>query len=379
MTKLLKVGLDLLAVHYGMMMSEEVPLDREMKRNPTGWPWNQATAKDMRPNAVLPETSAVASCGGDCGATKGEKITREAFFSSNSEATVLPFKGTRGVCCLNEMRGPGRGMVERDEFFPNSERVIYAKSPLIQVICQIRFPKILRIEASPPADFQDAVRNLYPIVEQQLPPGLQNLPSEVAKMLGAAAQQKSNYQFLSQDRATTIALAPDALSVTSSNYTRWEDFEAPVRLAVEALTNIYKPSFLTRIGLRYQNAVVPADFDIGDVQWAALLSENIRGQLAHSEFSNERITEAFSVVRAMLHDRQEGILLQHGLGQRENGLEKAYVFDIDCYTEKQNDIADTHSYLRRFNARARYAFRWCISDFLHNALGPRPVAEMVGH
>jgi uncharacterized protein (TIGR04255 family) len=257
---------------------------------------------------------------------------------------------------------------------------------LIQVIFQIRFPKILRIEASPPADFQDAVRNLYPIVEQQLPSGLQDLPPEVAKMLGVAAQQKSNYQFLSQDRAITIALAPDALSVTSAKYTRWEEFETPVRLAVDALSNIYKPSFLTRIGLRYQNAVVPGDFDIGDLPWSALLSDNIRGQLAHPEFSNDRVAEAFSVVRAILHDRQEGILLQHGLGQREhrsgqheNGHEKAYVFDIDCYTEKQNDIADTHSYLRRFNARARYAFRWCISDFLHTALGPQPVDEMVGH
>ncbi|WJI52911.1 TIGR04255 family protein [Mesorhizobium sp. C089B] len=72
-------------------------------------------------------------------------------------------------------------MIERDEFFPNSERVIYARSPLVQVICQIRFPKILRIEASPPADFQDQVRDLYPIVEQQLPPGMQDLPPEVAK------------------------------------------------------------------------------------------------------------------------------------------------------------------------------------------------------
>ncbi|MES0127921.1 TIGR04255 family protein [Mesorhizobium sp. M0029] len=270
-------------------------------------------------------------------------------------------------------------MVERDEFFPNSERVIYARSPLVQVICQIRFPKILRIEATPPADFQDQVRDLYPIVEQQLPPGMQNLPPEVAKMLGAAAPQKSQYQFLSQDRATTIALAPDALSITCSNYNRWEDFEAPVKLAIDALTNIYKPSFLTRIGLRYQNAVVPADFGIEGSPWAALLSKNILGELAHPGFSNDRIAEAFSVLRAMLPDQLEGILLQHGLGQRENGPDKAYVFDIDCYTEKQNDVASTHSYLRRFNARARYAFRWCISDFLHETLGPKPVAEVVRH
>ncbi|MBZ9693925.1 TIGR04255 family protein [Mesorhizobium sp. CO1-1-9] len=270
-------------------------------------------------------------------------------------------------------------MGDGDEFFPNSERVIYANSTLIQVICQIRFPTILRIEATAPADFQDEVRHLYPIVEQPQAAGLQQLPPEVAKMLGAAVQQKTEYQFLSQDRTTTIALSPNALSVTSTNYNRWENFEAPVKLAIGALSKIYKPSFVTRIGLRYQNAVSPKKLNLANVSWADLLSPNVVGPLSHSGFAGGRIAEAFSILRAMLPDQPEGVLLQHGLGQTENQSDKAYIFDIDCFTEKQNDIAATHSHLRRFNARARYAFRWCISDFLHDALGPQPVDEMVRH
>ena len=38
--------------------------------------------------------------------------------------------------------------------FSYDERVIYAKWHLVEVICQLRFPEILKIYVSEPADFQ---------------------------------------------------------------------------------------------------------------------------------------------------------------------------------------------------------------------------------
>ena len=46
--------------------------------------------------------------------------------------------------------------------FSNQPRKFYRRSPLIEVICQLRFPDILKIEAHEPADFQDAIRQVYP-------------------------------------------------------------------------------------------------------------------------------------------------------------------------------------------------------------------------
>lgn len=57
--------------------------------------------------------------------------------------------------------------------FSDSERVHYAKAQLAEVVCQLRFPSILRIAAEEPADFQERIRATYPrysrIVEKQQP------------------------------------------------------------------------------------------------------------------------------------------------------------------------------------------------------------------
>ena len=57
--------------------------------------------------------------------------------------------------------------------FSQESRCIYEKNQLIEVICQLRFPDILKIEAQEPYAFQDAIRGEYPQYAkkvEQLPP-----------------------------------------------------------------------------------------------------------------------------------------------------------------------------------------------------------------
>ena len=46
--------------------------------------------------------------------------------------------------------------------FSDNTRHSYANSPLIEVICQLRFPTILSIGSTVPAQFQEAVRDEFP-------------------------------------------------------------------------------------------------------------------------------------------------------------------------------------------------------------------------
>jgi len=87
------------------------------------------------------------------------------------------------------------------DLFPPSPRVIYQHAPLTQVICQLRFPLLLRIESEPPADFQERIRHLFPLLEriqQQIP----ELPPEIAQIIGIAIKStKSEYAFRKEEAA----------------------------------------------------------------------------------------------------------------------------------------------------------------------------------
>ena len=46
--------------------------------------------------------------------------------------------------------------------FPSSEDVRLKNAPLAEVICQVRFPPVLRIGSEQPADFQERIRGRFP-------------------------------------------------------------------------------------------------------------------------------------------------------------------------------------------------------------------------
>ena len=67
--------------------------------------------------------------------------------------------------------------------FPDTPRVIYNKNPLAEVICQLRFPSILLIDAGLPAGFQERIRAMYPLFADRGEQG-PIVPSEFGKLLG---------------------------------------------------------------------------------------------------------------------------------------------------------------------------------------------------
>ena len=46
--------------------------------------------------------------------------------------------------------------------FPEAERVVYRQNPLDRVVCQLKFPPILKIEREIPVEFQDRIRKDFP-------------------------------------------------------------------------------------------------------------------------------------------------------------------------------------------------------------------------
>ena len=79
--------------------------------------------------------------------------------------------------------------------FSNEERMIYARRQLVEVICQLRFPEILSIDASEPAAFQDRIRREYPQYEKKI----EQLPPQMVNGKPVPQGTVNNYQFVSAE------------------------------------------------------------------------------------------------------------------------------------------------------------------------------------
>jgi uncharacterized protein (TIGR04255 family) len=121
---------------------------------------------------------------------------------------------------------------------PEFERVIYKRNPLVEVVCQLRFPPILKISHQEPVEFQDTIRFKYPLFETtraQLPSKI----SQVVQQLGLPLQSDVAYNFKSEDQRWSLSLTKDFIALTTSSYERYEQFKQRLEEALEIFENIY--------------------------------------------------------------------------------------------------------------------------------------------
>jgi uncharacterized protein (TIGR04255 family) len=259
------------------------------------------------------------------------------------------------------------------QLFPPSPRVVYRRAPLVEVICQLRFPTLLSIESRPPVDFQERIRSDFPLLEKQVNQLPVELPAEAIKAL-FPQMQANIYRFLTEDRSTFVTLSAESLAFTTSRYARWERFRDQLGIPLRALVDIYKPNFFSRIGLRYQDAINRAQLGLADAPWSSLLRSEVLGEMSIPAFEENVEDIANREIRARLPDGSGSILLRHGLAKIQGQDDNVYMIDLDVFTQQRTEVADAQRALDHFNAIAGMAFRWCITDRLSEALGPVELA-----
>ena len=251
--------------------------------------------------------------------------------------------------------------------FPPSERVIYDRTPLKSVACEVRFPSLLRIESEAPVAFQELVRGTLPIFSKFNTAVFGSLPPQILAAMGEVSAGTS-YNFATVDSKYSVKLGSASLSLTSVDYVRWEDFLFNLNLIIRALNDVYSPNFFSRVGLRYQNAIKRSELGLQDRGWSELLIPEIIGLLSLDGWQEP--TEFLSIIRSKLDDDENFFRLQHGFGQIENDPEMSYLLDFDFYTDKQVEVSNVFGNIERLHDYSGDAFRWAISDELDAALGP---------
>ncbi len=261
--------------------------------------------------------------------------------------------------------------------FKESARVIYSNNPLAEVICQFKFPPILRIGAGDIAGFQDKIREEYPLYEAKDPTfELVNFPKELSELFGKFSFPKpmgiTNHRFLTKDKKQVVSLSQEFIAVSDTDYRQWESFKQAIEKGEAALTQEFKPAFYSRIGLRYRDLIIPENLHLEDKEWSDLLQSHIAGELA-DESVRDNISEIRTRAIIQLPEVPGAhVTLVHGL-IREPGKPDGYMIDADFSLEKEEGIDGTLSILDEFNGLAGRLFHWAISDALHKAMEPKNI------
>lgn len=258
--------------------------------------------------------------------------------------------------------------------FNQEERCIFENNQLLEVICQLRFPDILKIEVNEPAEFQEAIRAEYPQYQkqaEQLPPRMEN---------GRPIPQGTvnNYRFISADGGWKISLMKNFIALSTNRYECWEEFAKRLDRVLAAFIPTYAPAYFTRIGLRYINAFNRTALGVEEMSWRELIEPGYLGLMADDDVSE----------RAFMKNEQQSTLSMPGgtsanikcgpgrirkLDKRTGKAEEASVFllDIDQFMEGNTPINLITAGLNTVHMNAGSIFRGAITDRLYDAMGPR--------
>jgi uncharacterized protein (TIGR04255 family) len=243
-------------------------------------------------------------------------------------------------------------------------------NPLIDVICHFDFPRVLAIDNELPVDFQKALVSKYPLLETRTVRA-----SSESDASEDATGRRLIYDFSSANKERVIVLGSDFLGVRAYKYERWEFFQEAIETAIRTLLATYTLSVFTGLSLNYVNIVDREALGMKDVPWRELIRPSLIGALNETEVTENNLHEQHSSSTFQLDHGYVRIL--SGLVERSEANTPCFLIDNEFISDEslEADESKIVPILRRFNLESGRAFRWCITEQLHQALRPTPIAE----
>lgn len=255
----------------------------------------------------------------------------------------------------------------------SEQRCIYNSNQLADVICQLRFPEILSIGTTVPAQFQELIRNEYPqyTARKESPaPKIKGGPGGFAL---ENQQESINYQFTSADGVWRVNLTSTFISLACIKYTKWEEFAAHLDKPLAAFIKVYKPAYFERIGLRYINLISRKCLEIEDIPYSELFQPCYLGPMAEDDVIEHNVmrcnVNTEMAIRGGCHVKiNAGPAIVKKNGSQES--EACFAFDQDLYMKGNIPVNMSAGALHTLHGQAYPIFRGAITDKLHSALEP---------
>jgi uncharacterized protein (TIGR04255 family) len=239
--------------------------------------------------------------------------------------------------------------------FPQKQEVKLNKAPLDEVVCQVKFPPILRISKELPIDFQEVIRPRFPGLE---------IEQILFQFSQVGALEKSSlenppkvYRFSSADGKSSVALATDFYAISTKGYTHWSEFIRDLSLVENAVTENFHPSYATRIGLRFINKFTRINTNSETQQQILDLFREELTCLLRADGWLEP-DDMFS--QLLISDNQAKLTFRIGYGKDQ--MEPFFILDFDYFEEGQIQLDNLITRMNQYHSRIYDAFRWSIKD-----------------
>ena len=232
------------------------------------------------------------------------------------------------------------------------------------MIFQVRFPNILRIASEEPSAFQEAIRNDYPLLSV-------NNNETIIEVNGQKQSigTTKNYQFISADGRSKVNLTNAFFAFSTLKYARWEEFKKECQRIVSVFKEIYSPSIIQRIGLRYKDIIQRSKWGLDETPFSELIEKQYLGILANVEEKKAKryvLDYEYEEINPILAHRHFELVVS-------DPAKKELAFLMDCdYSVNglmpYDVIMDLSDKLHDSSSRF---LRSAITEKLHNAMEPQ--------
>lgn len=198
-------------------------------------------------------------------------------------------------------------------------------APVKAVVCQISFDDlgdVSRAEAQRVQQHLDG--SMWPtlratrLVTGVLTPGVP----------GGVSQQppRQAWQLLGHVESESIGLRPDSFTIETQKYETWEIFKEQLTALLSAVEEVFKPSRILRVGLRYINQVsLPDTHPIG----AGMIDDKLLGLLADDRFHSGITAAEQTLILEVDEELGMKCLMRHGLFPQSEDNSRMYLLDFD--------------------------------------------------
>lgn len=259
--------------------------------------------------------------------------------------------------------------------FSDQPRTHYQKAPTHEVICQLRFPTILSINHTEPADFQEMIRDAFPqYVRQQdaAAPQIKGLGTDNPQIIQQSPT--ANYNFLSADGQWKLNLTKDFIALSTLRYPGWEEFAHRLDKPLAAFIKLYQPAYFQRVGLRYVNVFSRERLGLQDFPWGELIAPTYTAPLREPDITEDRFVSCAcdllfhldSSCQAKIHAGPGRVQLSTQNAPQDP--EVKFVFDMDLSMNGNTPCNFAAAALETLHGHAGRIFEGAITEKLRSAM-----------